>query len=64
MLDQPAIQIAFFVLAVVIVLGNTMIMVAFLRGRKGKEESSRRRGQRNMEELHKRVEQLRDRTKN
>jgi hypothetical protein len=56
---QPAVQIALLALAVVILIGNTLIVVAFLRGRRGKEDSTRKREGDALAELHERVQELR-----
>lgn len=49
------------ILSIVILVGNTMIAIAFLRDRRKNTLSRREREQDAMEELHRRVQDLTDR---
>jgi len=62
-MNTTAVLIALLVLALVILLGNVMIAVAFLRGRKIKGKSSEADGSAAMDELHQRVQELTRKTK-
>jgi hypothetical protein len=55
--------IAILILGILIVIGNTMIAVAFLRGRKGNFRDLELRDGKSMDELHERVQALKDRDK-
>jgi len=53
-----ALLIVALLLVVIILVGNTMIAIAFLRGRRGDFKSVQGRDSEAMEELHKRVQAL------
>jgi len=53
-----ALLIAVLLLVVIILVGNTMIAIAFLRGRRGDFKSVQGRDSEAMDELHKRVQAL------
>ncbi|MFN2120351.1 MAG: hypothetical protein ACK2T0_08180 [Anaerolineales bacterium] len=57
-MSNPAVLAVLLILALVIVAGNTLLAVAFLRGRKGKSTSRRADDDSAMDELHARVQQL------
>jgi hypothetical protein len=58
-----ALLIALLVLAVIILIGNTMIAVAFLRGKGTDLKSLQGRDREAMDELHQRVQALPHRRK-
>ena len=53
-----ALLIAVLLLALIILVGNTMIAIAFLRGRRGDFKSVQGRDREAMDELHERVKAL------
>jgi hypothetical protein len=55
--NQPAVLAALLILALVILAGNTLLAVAFLRGRRGRSKSPRG-GDNAIDELHARVQKL------
>jgi hypothetical protein len=55
---MSALMIVGLLLAMAILVGNTMIALAFLRGRRGKFTSLQGRDHENMDELHRRVQAL------
>lgn len=55
---MTAFEILLLILALVVLVGNTMIALAFLRGRRGDFKSLGGRDREAMDELHKRVESL------
>ena len=57
-MNTAGILIILLILALVILAGNTMIAVAFLRGRKDNFKGTRGRNDEDMDELHRRVEEL------
>ena len=57
-MNSTAIIIIAVILALVILVGNTMIALAFLRGRKDNFKGLRGHDDTAMDELHKRVEEL------
>jgi len=57
-MNTPGVLIILLVLALVIIAGNTMIAVAFLRGRKDHFKGTRAKTDEAMDELHQRVEEL------
>ena len=57
-MNSTAVLIIALVLALVIIAGNTMIAIAFLRGRKDNFKNLNARDQDAMDELHRRVEEL------
>jgi hypothetical protein len=56
-----ALLIIVVLLALVILATNTMVAIAFLRGRRGRMDSAQHRDQKALDELHERVEELRSR---
>lgn len=58
-MNFTAVGIALLVLVLFILVGNTMIAVAFLKGRKGGLQGPRRREDAAIDELHERVKRLR-----
>jgi hypothetical protein len=56
--NQPVVLAALLILALVILAGNTLLAVAFLRGRKSRSRSPRADDNNAMDELHARVQQL------
>jgi len=56
--NSTAVLIALLILALVILLGNAMIAVAFLRARRNRTKSLQAGGSEAMDELHKRVQEL------
>ncbi len=57
-MNTTGILIILLILALVILAGNTMIAVAFLRGRKDNFKGTRGRNDEDVNELHRRVEEL------
>ena len=57
-MNTTGILIVLLILTLVIIAGNTMIAVAFLRGRKDVFKGTRGKTDEDMEELHHRVEEL------
>ena len=57
-MNSTAVLIIVLVLALVILAGNTMIAVAFLRGRKDNFKGLRGRDDSAMDELHQRVQEI------
>lgn len=57
-MNATAVVIAVLLLALVILAGNTMIAVAFLKGRKGKFNGVRGHDDEAIDELHERVQAL------
>ncbi len=57
-MNSYAIPIVLLILVLVILVGNTLMAVAFLRGRKDNFKGVRGRDDTAMDELHKRVEEL------
>ena len=55
--------IVVLLLVLIILVGNTMIAIAFLRGRRGDFKSIQGRDREAMDELHKRVQDLSARPK-
>jgi hypothetical protein len=62
-MTNPTVLLILLVLALVILAGNTLIAVAFLRGRRRGPQSRRRGDDQDMEELHARVQRLERRGK-
>jgi hypothetical protein len=62
-MNNPAVLVALLILALVILAGNTLLALAFLRGRRGKSGSLRPGDDNAMDELHARVERLGHRRK-
>lgn len=58
LLQNPAFQILALIVALVILFEGGMTAYAFLRGQKGDISKSLNRDQKDMEELRKRVEEL------
>jgi len=56
---MSALVVVVLLLAVIILIGNTMIAIAFLRGRRGDFKSVQGRDAEAMNELHERVRELR-----
>jgi len=57
-MSSTAILIVAFILVLVILVGNTMIAVAFLRGRKDNFKGLRGRDDAALDELHRRVQEI------
>jgi hypothetical protein len=57
-MNSTAVLVVLLILAVVILVGNTLIAVAFLRGRKNNLKSARGANDEAIDELHKRVQGL------
>ena len=57
-MNSTAVLVVALLLVLVILAGNTMIAVAFLRGRKDGFKGLRGREDSAMEELHKRVQEI------
>ena len=57
-MNTTAVLVIALILVLVILAGNTMIAVAFLRGRKDNFKGMRGRDDEAMDELHRRVEEL------
>ena len=62
-MNSTAILIVLLILALVILLGNVMLAMAFLRGRNVRKQSPEAGGSGAMDELHKRVQELTGKTK-
>ncbi len=60
---MSALLVILLILSLVILVGNTMIAIAFLRGRRNKLKSAQGGHQDAMDELHRRVQELADRPK-
>ena len=58
MLDNPALLIIGLIVSITVIFTGTMIAIAFLRGRKGNIEDALNRDKKSMDELHRRVEEL------
>jgi prefoldin subunit 5 len=58
-----ALLVIVLILSLVILVGNTMMAIAFLRSRRSKLKSSQSKDQDAMDELHRRVQELADRRK-
>jgi hypothetical protein len=58
MISNPAVLVVLLVLALVILAGNTLLAVAFLRGRRGRSKSLRGSDETAMDEPHARVQKL------
>jgi hypothetical protein len=61
--NNPAVLVVLLILALVILAGNTLLAVAFLRGRRGRSRSPRSGEDNAMDELHARVQQLEQKRK-
>ena len=57
-MNSPAFLVILLILVLVVLVGNTMIAVAFLRGRKDNFKGLRGRDQAAMDELHRRVQEI------
>jgi hypothetical protein len=57
-MNSTAVLVALLILVLVILVGNTMIAVAFLKGRRGEFHGMRGRDDEAMDELHERVQKL------
>jgi len=57
-MNSTAVLVVVLILAMVILVGNTLIAVAFLRGRKNKSKSFRGAENKALDELHRRVQGL------
>jgi hypothetical protein len=57
-MNNPAVVAVLLILAVVILVGNTLIAVAFLRGRKNNLKSFPGANNEALDELHERVREL------
>ena len=57
-MNSTAVLISLLILVLVILVGNTMIAVAFLKGRRDKFHGIRGRDDAAMDELHERVQEL------
>ncbi len=60
---MSALLVVLFILSLVILVGNTMIAIAFLRSRRNRLKSDQGGDQNAMDELHRRVQELADRPK-
>lgn len=60
---MSAVLVIALILSLVILVGNTMLAIAFLRGRRSNWKSSQGRQQDDMDELHRRVQELPDKHK-
>ena len=60
---MSALSIVLLLLVLIILVGNTMIAIAFLRGRGGDFKSIQGRDREAMDELHRRVQSLPGRRK-
>ena len=58
---MSAVMIIVVILSIVVLVGNTMIAIAFLRDRRNKTRTRRQTEQDAMEELHRRVQELTER---
>jgi hypothetical protein len=61
--NNPAVLAALLFLALVILAGNTLLAVAFLRGRRDRSGSPRAGDDNAMDELHARVQELEQKRK-
>lgn len=59
-MNNTVVLLIVLLLALVILAGNTMIAIAFLRGRRGKFKGFNSRDDEAIDELHRRVEKLSD----
>ena len=57
-MNSTAILVILLILVLVILAGNTMIAVAFLRGRKDNFKNLRGRDDEALDELHRRVQEI------
>lgn len=57
-MNTTAVLIALLILVLVILAGNTMIAVAFLKNRKGNFRGTRGRDQDSIDELHRQIQNL------
>ena len=57
-MNNPAVLVVLLILALVILVGNTLLALAFLRGRRGNSKALRGRDNKAMDELHARVQRL------
>ena len=57
-MNSTALLVILLILVLVILAGNTLIAVAFLRGRKDNFKGLRGRDQAAMDELHRRVQEI------
>jgi hypothetical protein len=57
-MNNPAVLVMLLILALVILAGNTLLALAFLRGRRGKSKTMRDGESDAMDELHARVQRL------
>jgi hypothetical protein len=62
-MNSAAVLVVVLILAMVILVGNTLIAVAFLRGRKNNSKSFRGSENKALDELHQRVQGLSRRSK-
>jgi flagellar basal body-associated protein FliL len=61
--NSTAILIVLLLLALIVLLGNVMMAMAFLRGRRDRTKPSEADGSAAMDELHKRVQELTSKAK-
>lgn len=57
---STAVLVVLLILAVLLLAGNTMIAIAFLKGRKGGYKGFGRRDDTDLNELHRRVQDLKN----
>jgi hypothetical protein len=57
-MNNPAVLVVLLILALVILAGNTLLALAFLRGRRGNSKRTRGGDDNAMDELHARVQRL------
>ncbi len=57
-MNSTAVLVVALIFVLVILIGNTMIAVAFLRGRKDKFKGLRGRDDAALDELHRRVQEI------
>jgi hypothetical protein len=57
-MNSPAFLVVLLILVIVVLVGNTMIALAFLRGRKDNFKDLGSRDQAAMDELHRRVQEI------
>lgn len=57
-MNSTAVLVIVLILVLVVLAGNTLIAVAFLRGRRKNFRAGRSRDNAEMEELHRRVEEI------
>ena len=60
---MSALLVIVLILSLVILVGNTMLAIAFLRGRRSNLKSTQEGQQDAMDELHRRVQDLTDKNK-